>query len=374
VFYVKKSVDEQKQILIIGFSQGINKFAEFTKAEIQYQIEQLVESKSAKSPKSKKVKVNPQPVMPIDNEVHWAGIVADVGGGLIDLVSQGLGNIFRIGVRASESLLKAVSTSFPENFNSYDSDTSEVRENYDPYIIRVKTKKEAQKLGSTINEFCAPYIQSLWLDTQDKLLREGTEIRGKLAIKIKSDIQQISDELSNYLGDALQVELNINPIQFPSFEFSGIDAKIKQQQEVFKKTKREEKTNSRCCDSDEVYYVDVEYEDKREFYEVDLHETAKLIKEKIDEQIVRNQQLLQRVIEKQVAEDFRNAEQQINDYIKRFQDEFDRLLKERETKEAEGDRIREMLEIQKAQLNEYLRELITIKASLDSWKPIQTIR
>ena len=370
---VKKSVDEQKQILIKGFSQGINKFAEFTKKEIQDQIDELVESKSAKSTKPKKVKVNPHRVKQIDNEVDWGGILADVGGGFIDLVNKGFGNIFRIGVRATASLLKAVSTSFPENLNSYDSDTSEVPENYDPYIIRVKTKKEAQKLGSTINEFCAPHIQSLWLDTQDTLLREGTEIRGKLARKIKTDIQQISDELSNYLGDALQVELNINPIQFPSFEFWGIDAKIKQQQEVFKRTETEEKRNSRCCDSDEVYYVDVEYEDKREFYEVDLRETATLIKLKIDEQILRNQQLLERVIKKQVAEDFRNAEKQINDYIKRFQDEFDRLLKERETKEAEGDRIREMLEIQKAELNQYLHELTTIKASLHSWKPTQTI-
>lgn len=89
--------------------------------------------------------------------------------------------------------------------------------------------------------------------------------------------------------------------------------------------------------------------------------------------MLRNRELLQRVIEKQVAEDFRNAEKQINDYIKRFQDEFDRLLKERETKEAEGDRIREMLEIQKSQLNKYLHKLTTIKASLHSWKPMQTI-
>lgn len=214
----------------------------------------------------------------------------------------------------------------------------------------------------------------MWLDTQDTLLREGTQIRRKLAIKIKTDIQQISNELSNYLGDALQVELNINPIQFPSFEFWGIDAKIKQQQEVFKRTEKEEKTKSRCCDSHEVYYVDVEYEDKREYYEVDLHETARLIKLKIDEQVSRNQQLLQRVIQKQIEEDFRSAEQQINDYIKRFQDEFDRVLRERETKEAEGDRIREMLEIQKAQLNQYLHELTTIQASLYSWKPIQTIK
>ncbi|WP_209271449.1 dynamin family protein [Nostoc sp. ATCC 53789] len=41
---VKKSVDRQKQILISGFSQGIDIFAEGTKAEIQDQIDQIAES------------------------------------------------------------------------------------------------------------------------------------------------------------------------------------------------------------------------------------------------------------------------------------------------------------------------------------------
>lgn len=244
----------------------------------------------------------------------------------------------------------------------------------DPYIIRAKTKAEAQKISSTINDFCAPHIQSWWVDTQDMLVRHGTIIREELVQMIRNDIQAISNELSDYLGKSLQVELNINPIQFPQFDFKGIDAKIQYQQEVFTRTRREQKKESSCCKSSKVYYVDVEYQDKQEFYEIDLRQTVQQIKQKIDEQISKNQQLLQRVIEKQVAEDFRNAEQQINDYIKRFQDDFDRLLRERETKEAESDRIREMLEIQKAQLNQYLHELTTIQASLHSWKPIQTIK
>jgi|GEM_PF-3299117 len=59
---------------------------------------------------------------------------------------------------------------------------------------------------------------------------------------------------------------------------------------------------------------------------------------------------------------------------KQFRDDFGRILKERETKESQGDRIREMLEIQKAQLNQYLHELTTIQASLSSWKQMQTIK
>ncbi|GJD23123.1 hypothetical protein RIVM261_080790 [Rivularia sp. IAM M-261] len=53
---------------------------------------------------------------------------------------------------------------------------------------------------------------------------------------------------------------------------------------------------------------------------------------------------MERVIDKQVSADFRNAESQINDYIKKFQDEFDALLKERETREFEKMQIRASLE------------------------------
>jgi hypothetical protein len=55
----------------------------------------------------------------------------------------------------------------------------------------------------------------------------------------------------------LQVELNINPIQFPRFEFEGIDAKIEHQQQVFTKGTERKETGrkSRCCNSDEVYYA-----------------------------------------------------------------------------------------------------------------------
>ncbi|MEH1802131.1 MAG: hypothetical protein V7L13_23815 [Nostoc sp.] len=77
---------------------------------------------------------------------------------------------------------------------------------------------------------------------------------------------------------------------------------------------------------------------------------------------------------KLVLDDFKNAEQQINNYIKSFQDEFDRLLKERETREAEAEQIRETLNVQKVKLNEYLNEVTAIRVSLDNWKPLQRIR
>jgi hypothetical protein len=45
------------------------------------------------------------------------------------------------------------------------------------------------------------------------------------------------------------------------------------------------------------------------------------------------------------------------------------LLKERETKEAESDKIINSLNLQKEKLNEYLQELISIRQSLNTWKP-----
>ena len=107
---------------------------------------------------------------------------------------------------------------------------------------------------------------------------------------------------------------------------------------------------------------------------MDLRQTLESVNLKIDEQIARNRQLIERVIEKQVKADFRNAEQQINDYIQRFQNDFDRVLKERETKEAEAPEILAKLEEQKIKLNEYLSELISIRQSLDSWKPVRIVK
>ena len=367
---VKMSVEEQKQTLIRGFSRGISAFAEGAKTKIEDEITQIAESRASKH---RKPKVKQKPIEVVsnnNNEFNLWTMFGGIGANLLELipvVGKALAGSFKI----ASFLMDALLSDTPEPFNNPDPKQDE---NLDPYIIRVKTRKEAEKIGRTINDFCAPHIQSWWIDTQDSLVREGTRIREELVQKIQEDIQQISDELSNYLGEALQVELNINPIQFPSFEFPGIDAQIQYQQQVFTRSRKDKRTRSRCCDSDQVYYVDVEVEEQRSIYEVDLRKTSEAIKLNIDEQISRNRELLQRVIEKQVSDDFKNAEKQINDYIKRFQDEFDSLLKERETREAQTDQIRAILEAQKAQINEYLSGLASIRDSLNTWKPVQTVR
>lgn len=54
---VKKAVEQEKQILIQGFSQGINEFADNAKDKIASEIDKIAESRSAKSPKEKKLHI-----------------------------------------------------------------------------------------------------------------------------------------------------------------------------------------------------------------------------------------------------------------------------------------------------------------------------
>ncbi|MEG3911369.1 dynamin family protein [Microcoleus sp. w2-18bC1] len=369
---VKNTVEQEKQILIQGFSQGINTFANKAKEQIGSEIHKIAESQSAKSPQSKKTPLLLKPVEVKTNNGVFGQIVGEIGERLLGLIPS-FGPVLGKAFKVTTSLLDGLSESIPQAFNTSVSEQIVDSEEFDPYIIRCKTKAEAEKIIQTINKFCPPYIQSWWIDTQDELVREGTNIREKLAIIIQEDIQQISDELSNYLGEALEVKLNINPIQFPSFDFPGIDARIKDVQLAVVVGNRREETGrkSRCCNSDEVYYADVDVTENWEFFDIDLRQTLESVNRKINEQSSRNRDLLERVINKQVSADFRSAEKQINDYIQRFQNDFDRVLKERETKEAEAPEILARLEAQKAKLIEYLSQLSSIRESLNNWKPVK---
>lgn len=381
---VEKAVEQQKQILISGFSQGIKKFGAEAKAEITSEIDKIAGSRSANSPNPKKTEFLSQQLQKVEKMGFVGQIVGEIGEallGFIPVFGEGLGKAFKL----STSLWDKLSETVPDTFNSSVSEQDDKPEKFDPYIIRCQTQTEAQKILKTINDVCAPSIESWWIDTQDQLVREGTSIREQLAEKIQEDIQKISDELSNYLGDALQVRLNINPIQFPSFAFPGIDAGIQRQVEIFtrtekitevKKKSRTKKSNS-LCKGDKTYTIDVpiektiEVQDRRTIYQVDLRQTVEQIKQKIDDNVSGSQLLLEQVIEQQVSTDFKSAERQINDYINRFQNDFDRVLKERETKEAEAPEILARLEYQKAKLIEYLSQLSSIRESLNSWKPVK---
>ncbi|MGB3755435.1 MAG: dynamin family protein [Rivularia sp. (in: cyanobacteria)] len=301
---VKLAIEEQKRRLVDNFSEGIDEFATDAQKRIQEVIDEVVKTQS---------------------ECNW----------------------------------------YPKNQNLFSyikGIPSLIYQTIEPYQLKFKNSKDADKVCQTINEYCSPIIQDFWLDTQDKLIREGKSIRQNLVQKIQRDIQAIFNELSKYLGNSLQVEIGSNSIQFPDFEFSGLDAEIKKQQQVFNRTKKETRTKERCCASDESYKVDIPCKE----YQIDLQLTCKAIQDKIDEQVLRNKQLLQRVIQKQVSTDFQNAEKQINDYINRFQFEFDNLLKQRAEQELKADEIIANLTSQRMEVNQYLCELMAIGELLNS--------
>jgi GTPase Era involved in 16S rRNA processing len=235
-------------------------------------------------------------------------------------------------------------------------------------ISTLKQRVEEYKklLSKQINHSYSPYIQSWWIDTQDRLIREGSKIREQLKQRIHDKVQAISNELSSYLGDALEVELNINPIQFPDFEFRGIDTQIKYQQAVYQRMNKEIRKKS-CCSS-ETYEVNIPVTETSYFYEVNLKHTEEQIKQAIDDQVQKNKNLLQQVIEKQIKDDFKNAETQINDYINRFQSELELLLKDRERKEYKTPEIIDSLKAEKERLSKYLKELQDVREFLNSWK------
>ncbi|HYW18578.1 MAG TPA: dynamin family protein [Nodularia sp. (in: cyanobacteria)] len=314
---VKKSVQSQKTTLVTTFSQGIYEFAETAKNCIALEIDKVAKNQSKNSDSSSSLK-NENPLLAILDKVR--------------------------------SFLKDDSNS-------------------DPYKIKVTSKEDSEKIGKTINEYCTPIIQNFWIDTQDRLIREGTNIREDLVKQIQEQIQSISDELSDYIGDALQVEIGINEIQFPEFEFSGIDAKIQEQQEVFKRSGTKTREEKRCCANPLVYGTEVIFFEKVSYYEIDLQLTTQGIQDRIDEQVKNNIASLQRVIEKQISKDFQKGEEQINEYINRFQDDFDNLLIQRVKRKTESQEIISTLNNQKSKVTEYLKELIFIQEMLDSWKP-----
>ena len=307
---VKVAIEEQNKKLIANFNEGVDNFATNAKQRIQEVIDEVVKNQY---------------------ECNW----------------------------------------YPKNqylFNFIkDKISSFIYQNTEPYKLRCGNSQDADKICQHINQYCSPIIQNFWLDTQDQLIREGKSIRQNLVQQIQRDIQAISDQLSKYLGHSLQLEIGNNSIQFPDFEFSGLDAEIKKQQKVFNRTKKKTEIEQRCCDSNKTYEVDIVHKE----YQIDLRLTCKAIQDKIDEQVLRNKQLLERVIQKQVSTDFKNAENQMNDYINRFQYEFDNLLKQRAEQELIADEIVAILTSQRMELNQYFSELMAIRELLNSWKPMQ---
>lgn len=219
VLEAKKLVKQKEKELIESFGQKLQSFAKDAKEQIKTEIEQLANSISDQSKFEKPTKSR---------------------GGLFGAIFQ-----------AFDNLLNQV----------------ERQESKNIYKIRFKEEKDAEKLIKTVNEYCSPHIQGLWVNVQDKMIREGTKIRENLAREIQRKIQVISNQLSAYLGKSLQIELNINPIIIPVLNFEGmIDDKVDKILGRIESIEKKQEVRKRKCADDEVYFVDV----KVKTFEVDL--------------------------------------------------------------------------------------------------------
>ncbi|MBD1926841.1 dynamin family protein [Trichocoleus sp. FACHB-90] len=346
---VQEFLEAKKQKLIDIFISEINLFAENAKNEIQKEIERLANLNTEIENSTTNLKVTQSNVNPEITEIPFLGE----------------SSIFAINERKA-TFVEAIKQAVINLFNS-NTDNPEISQ---VYKLRVATREDAQNIRRAINEFFGSQIQSWWIDTQDQLIRQGTRTREELVQEIQEQAQQISNEITTYIEEALKIELNINPIQFPSFEFLGIDTEIQSQQEVYARLQKETTTESDRTTSTNIYQVDIPFEDKGDFWEIDLTQIAAQIKLKIDAQASINQEIFKQVIERQIAADFQSAEKQVKDYIERFKDEFNYLVSEKQKPEVDTNEILVNLQGQKKQLNEYLSELNSIRESLNSWKPV----
>ncbi|MGK7929014.1 MAG: dynamin family protein [Spirulina sp.] len=324
---VKKLVEQQEKQLIEQFKWEITDFAERAKLTIQQEFEIFVHYRfsdyTVSSDSKDELETEEEPEK---------------------------NSRFPVPKRLAESLKRVINELLGDSEN--------------PYRIRCESEEEVEQIKRDINRFCAILIKDWWTNTQDKLSRNGTLIRQELVSEIRDNVQTISNELSKYLGEALEISMNINPIQMLVFDFQGIDTQVQQQTENYTRWTRERK-QALCRD----YEVDIQVDDRRSYYEIDLRQTLGAIKQEIDAQTSGSLIVVERAIKKQVGEDFGHAEKQINEYINRFLVEFDRLLKERETRETEVDQILASLEEQKMLLNRYLEELDNLRQALEQWQP-----
>ena len=370
---VKSQIKNQKRSLVQDFSQTLVIFANQSKTKI---VEEINGIAKARDPQTIQItnQLVPRTEGSVDGVINMMGDIADrigdIAGTILENFPIPFGNVIGKISRDTGSLVNQILKRIP-GFLDQTSTSLVITEtkNIDPFVFKFKTEEEARQLLETINNYCYPHLQDWWIYTQDELIRYGTSIRQQLVEQIQKDIQIISDELSEYLGESLQVQLNINPIQFPEFEFQGIDSKIQSVIENVTITTSEKRIRSKGWCKDEIYTVDVPIEQKQEYYFIDLRQIAREIQHNIDLQTKGTQTILERVIHDQVDDDFRSAEKQINDYIQKFQDEFDHLLKQRQVKEADVPKILERLSQQKKKLTEYLIGITQFRQSLDNWKP-----
>lgn len=318
---LKAKFSQQQELLIQGFEIAIDTFAKASKRQIQEEIDNVVEKRQTDFQRQKDAQASRQ-------ESHWIieilNFAREISSTILtflpvpQFVPRLIDAVGDVIVRGGRSLLEYLNDSMRE--------ADDFSEGGDPYRFKFSNLEQAERFHQQISDFCDPTLRDWWAGIEDRLVREGTQIREELTDMIRLDIQEISDELSIYLGEALEVEINSNPIQFPKFNFNGLDTQVAQLQERYS-TVRNEK---RKCFKVFEYEVPVKTDKTRNVYEINLRLVLRQIDHQIDATSITTKKTLKQVIKKQVQGDFQNAKKQLEDYINRFEQQLKCLLEERQ--------------------------------------------
>jgi len=148
----KKSVKEQKKILIVLFSKRIKDFAEEAKQNIEYEIDRIA-GQSRSQDRTNISNFHPQYYRENESDNNnYANELGEIGDTLLSLIlgiGKLLGKAFKVGAKlfvSGSSLEDRVTNIVPSYYQQKSSD---------PYKIKISTKHDAQKITDTINQFCA---------------------------------------------------------------------------------------------------------------------------------------------------------------------------------------------------------------------------
>ncbi|MFN9534067.1 MAG: hypothetical protein ACK59W_06480, partial [Pseudanabaena sp.] len=345
----KLSVDQQKSFLVSGFQKGISGFAEGAKAAIERELNRIAKERSVDSNAIEIIEnIEVQPFV-IPDEIKAFGQTAI---GALPVPSP-----MKIILNAAVSLLDMITGSPASRVTR-----SPVRQN-DPYKIKFSDHAEAKCFADQINTFFVCNISDWWIQVEEELINQGTFIQEVLSSKIQADIQAISNELSSYLGETLDIKLKPSPItKISSFEVKGIYTEIQEKLVALKRYDYETVSSwSFCLPDDVIKSETIEIE-------IDLREILAVIEQRIDNMVAGSGNLLEKTISGRIKDDFGNSEKQIDEYIARFREEFALLLEQREKVGVDSTQIVKAINEQIAELETYSNKLISVKDSLHSWR------
>ena len=346
---VESAVEQQKRLLVSGFQQGITSFAEAAKTKIEVELNKIVRERSA----------NSESIEIIDNVEFQPFIIPDEikAFGQTAIGALPFPPPMKVILNAAMSLLDMISGSSASGI------TRSISRQSDPYKIKFRDIVEARSFANQINTFFVCNMSDWWIQTEEQLINQGNHIQEILSNQIQADIQAISNELSTHLNQNLDVKLKPTPInKVSSFDVKGIYTEIQDKLVTLRQYNEQRVRSWSFCLPDNVIRTEtIEIE-------IDIREVLAVISQNIDNMVSGSGNILEKTISGRIKGDFSNAESQIKEYIDRFSEEFDNLLKDRLKVNADSTQAVKVINEEIVELETYSNKLISIKDSLYSWR------